>query len=548
MNVFLRLWQRLLGSGHPLASVRAAERWLAGLDRRDGFVLQTAVTRALLAFAATEGTPTPRELGALFRIDRAFEPLIGTMIEEYVDQCQRGGNLETRLWSAAYDLGQAYLKAYARCLRAARENINKPAWADWFPALLARQTRHLRTDLKLRQFRYAGWTAAQWRELHELYQLAALYDRQRTRQPLPGERRGSSVEEEYLGALLVARLNTGSFTPPQLEWLTRRLAEWGRGLVIQPPGEGAGAFEIDLLGFGGLRYYDARAKDHGGERYGRLDTMNLYRRIQDALVQQEAINGLPKGISSVEQHFLLARMAALFSPAPPPPVPRAERRNASQILRVVGGLPVICRAIAEVTRADRAALQAGAMHSYEEVTQLYVSGRTATGPRQESRLPSVMWRLLDSSQSGQRLGAPAGSPICRLGDLVAAQDVNDHAWTLGVVRRVQRSRAEETHYGLEVMARKLIRVMLQERDPVIDIFSPDMHGTQRPFYGLYLPAFPENRLPGQRSLVLPEARYKEGLDLNLITGTKRFVIHLTRLIEQETGWVWAAFSAVDKLD
>ncbi|MBI3148895.1 MAG: hypothetical protein HYZ17_10345 [Betaproteobacteria bacterium] len=548
MNPLLRLWQRLLGQGHPLASVRAAEAWLDRLDRRDGFVLQTEVTRVLLGFAASADSPSPRELGALFRVDSAFQPFLAAMVEEYVEQCQRGGNLEARLWTAAYDLGQAYLKAYGRCLRAARENINRPAWADWFPALLARHAHHLRNDLKLRQFRYAVWPAAQWRELHEIYQLAALYDRQRTRQALPGERRGSSVEEEYLGALLIARLNTGNFTPPQLEWIVRRLSEWGRGLVLQPPGDGAGAFEIDLLGFGGLRYFDRRAKDHGGERYGRLDPTPLYRRIQEALVQQEPTKGGPRGIPAVEQHFLLARMAALFSPTPPPPVPRAERRNTSQIVRVVGGLPVICRAIAEVTRADRAALQAGALHSYEEVTQLYVSGRTVTGQRQESRLPSVMWRLIDSSQSGQRLGAPAGSPVCRLGDLMAAQEPSDHAWTLGVVRRVQRSRAEETHYGLEVMARKLIRVMLQERDPVIDIFSPDMHGTQRPFYGLYLPAFPENRLPGQRSLVLPDARYKEGLDLNLITGTKRFVIHLTRLIEKETGWVWAAFSAVDKLD
>ncbi len=548
MNPLRRLWHTLLGKGHPLSSVRAADRWLARLDRRDGFVLAAEATKVVLTYAASRDAPTPRELGALFHLDLAFQPLADTMLQEYIEQCQKGGNLEGRLWTAAYDLGQAFLKAYARVLRSARENINRPAWADWFPALLSRHVHFLRQDLKLRQFRYAGWSAAQWRELHEIYQLAALYDRQRTRQPLPGERRGASVEEEYLGALLIARLNTGNFTPPQLEWIAQRLAEWARGLVIEPPGDGAGAFEIDLLGFGGLRYFDAQAKGHGGERYGRLDTSRLYRRVQEALVQQEPISGSPRGISSVEQHFLLARMAALFSPAPPAPVPRAERRNSAQILRVVGGLPVVCRAIAEMSRADRAALQAGAMHSYEEVTQLYVSGRTATGQRQESRLPSVMWRLLDASQTGLRLGAPAGSPVCRLGDLIAAQDVNDLSWTLGVVRRVQRSRAEETHYGLEMMARKLIRVMLQERDPVIDIFSPDMHGTQRPFYGLYLPAFPENRLPGQRSLVLPETRYKEGLDLNLITGTKRFVIHLTRLIEKETGWVWAAFSAVDKID
>jgi hypothetical protein len=265
-------------------------------------------------------------------------------------------------------------------------------------------------------------------------------------------------------------------------------------------------------------------------------------------VTQESINGRPRGFSSVEQHYLLARMATLFSPTPPPPVDRAERRNAGAIVRVVGGFPVICRAVAEVSRADRAALQQGAMHSYEEVTQLYLSGRTTGAERVESRLPSVMWRQIDLSQSGQQLAAPAGSPVCRLGDLIATQDVNDRAWTIGVVRRVQRNKTEEMHYGVEVMARKLIRVMLQERDPVIDIFSADMHGKQRPFYGLYLPSLPENRLPGRRSLILPEARYKEGGDLNLITGTHRYVIRLDTLIEKETGWVWASFNAVDKFD
>ena len=72
-------------------------------------------------------------------------------------------------------------------------------------------------------------------------------------------------------------------------------------------------------------------------------------------------------------------------------------------------------------------------------------------------------------------------------------------------------------------------------------------GYDKPFFGIYLPAAPENRQASQRSLIGPDDRFTPGSMIELDTGSARYLIRFTQTLERQTGWTWTLFNAVRKL-
>ena len=76
------------------------------------------------------------------------------------------------------------------------------------------------------------------------------------------------------------RLDSGNFTPDQVEWVARQLEDWTPTLTLAPPpGEGA-RFFVDLTGTQGLRRRDSA---HVGGRVLFLDAGPGYARIVERL-------------------------------------------------------------------------------------------------------------------------------------------------------------------------------------------------------------------------------------------------------------------------
>jgi hypothetical protein len=150
--------------------------------------------------------------------------------------------------------------------------------------------------------------------------------------------------------------------------------------------------------------------------------------------------------------------------------------------------------------------------------------------------------MIDRSDTGCRLGAPAKDAPARLGELVAFQE--GEAWHLGVVRRMQRLQVDEVTVGVEIVARKLVRVLMRSWSAPNDEVRA---GGDRPFFGVYLPAHSDNRQSAQRSLIGPEERFLTGGMVELDTGSARYLIRFTQMLERQAGWSWALFNAVRKL-
>jgi hypothetical protein len=536
----LRTWRRSLRD--PLRGGKAAARWIGSLPTGDPLQLQREALDLVASFPGSRRKIVPAQAEALLRIDARCEPIIAQLTAQYTANYQRSSSVETRLWHGVFDLVKAFTAAYQAVLKAGYAAGEQKRWKAVLPRVLVRLAHYKSIDGKFRLFRYGHWIPAQWRELHELYEFARMRGWQR--EPLVFATDGfgqpaASLEQEYIRALLLMRLDSGNFTPDQVEWVARSLEEWTPSLTLTPP-PGTGAnFYVDLSGTQGLKRQD---RAHTGGRLMYLDATPVYGRVVErmrVLPEQETDPSLPGALPPREQKLLLMRLAALYGPEAIAFSPRAPRKSSDVEVRVVVGLQALTRAVAEVDHLPAEA-KPGARHSYDEITQLV---NPSTNPESIARrVRGSQWKIGNRSESGCRMIAPAKDAPAKLGEIIAINDGD--RWELAVVRRMQRQQVEEVICGVEIIAKRMVRVLLRSWVAPLDAQGS---GADRPFFGIYLPAHPDNRQSAQRSVIGPDDRFLPGGMVELDTGSARYLIRFTQTLERQAGWAWTLFNAVRKL-
>jgi hypothetical protein len=536
-----RTWRRSLRD--PLRGGKAAARWIASLPTADPLQLQRETLDLVASFPGGRRRIGPAQVEALLRVDARCEPIISQLTAQYTANYQRSSSVETRLWHGVFDLVKAFTAAYQAVLKAGYAAGEQKRWKTVLPRVLVRLAHYKAIDGKFRLFRYGHWIPAQWRELHELYEFARMRGWQREPLafgPAAFSQPGESLEQEYIRSLLLMRLDSGNFTPDQVEWVARSLEEWTPSLTLTPP-PGTGAnFYVDLSGTQGLKRQD-RARTGGRLMY--LDATAVYARVVErmrVLPEHDADPHLPGALPPREQKLLLMRLAALYGPDALAFSPRAPRKSTDTEMRVVVGLQALTRAVAEVEHLSAEAKLSGAMHSYDEITQLV--NPNANPESIARRIRGAQWKMANRSESGCRMIAPAKDAPTKLGEIIAIKDGD--RWELAVVRRMQRQQIEEVICGVEIIARRMVRVLLRSWVAPIDAHRA---GVDRPFFGIYLPAHADNRQAAQRSLIGPDDRFLPGGMIELDTGNARYLIRFTQTLERQAGWAWALFNAVRKL-
>jgi hypothetical protein len=527
----------------PLRNVVNAEQWIAALPVNDVMAVQKEALDLVAAFPGVRTEIATPQVEALLKVDARLEQVIAQLTAQYTANYQKSSAIESRLWHAVFDLVKAFTTAYGLCLKAGYPSAENKHWRAVLPWVLVRLAHYKGLDGRYRLFRYGHWIPAQWREFHELYEFARMRGWQREQLVFGAGgfgRPGVCVEHVYLQTLLLMRLDSGNFTPDQVDWVSRQLEDWSPSLtLVPPPGTGAN-FYVDLTGNRGLRRQD---KPSAGGRILFLDTGPIYSRVVERmrwLPEQDDGAVRPGELPVREQRLLLMRLASLFGPEAIAQTPRAPRFATETEVRVVTGLSAVSRAIAEIDRLPDAARTPGVSASFDEITQTM---NTNVNPESVARkVRGGMWRMVDRSETGCRLACASAEAPQRLGELVAIRE--NESWILAVVRRMQRHQVDEVTVGVEIIARRLVRVLLRSWATPTD---GGRSGADRPFFGVYLPAHPENRQASQRSLIGPDERFVTGTMVELDTGNARYLIRFTQTMERQAGWAWTLFSAVRTL-
>jgi hypothetical protein len=196
-------------------------------------------------------------------------------------------------------------------------------------------------DGKFRLFRYSHWIPAQWRDFHELYEFGRIRGWQReqlvfgaARSPKPGV----SLEQVYLHSLMLMRLDSGNFTPDQVEWAARQLDDWTPSLTLLPaPGRRR---RLSSSTSPARRACAAATSPAWAGRNLYLDAGPVYARVVERLrwlPENDDDIPQPGDLPPREQRLLLMRLAALFGPDAIAHAPRAARHAVEGEIRVVVG-------------------------------------------------------------------------------------------------------------------------------------------------------------------------------------------------------------------
>src|SRR5437762_9895928 len=237
----------------PLADARSAERWFATPVATDPLSRKQELVEELARITAPTAKLTPRRLGALFVMDAHAEQVFRALTAQYVEHASRSAKIERQLWSALFDLSQAFQTAFRSYEQVALENEHSGRWQQLLPELVCRQIVHLGRDAKARLYRYESWIPGKWAELHQLMGLATARQFERNPVNLVSDRPATTIEQQYLMIVVLQLIDTGNLTPRQLEHVWTELDEWCGSLRLSLEPKTVSSFFVDLASRDGDR-------------------------------------------------------------------------------------------------------------------------------------------------------------------------------------------------------------------------------------------------------------------------------------------------------
>jgi hypothetical protein len=546
-------------SSDPLADARSAGRWVASFPTADPLAVHGLVLAELARVAERTSRRTPARLAAVLELDACCTPLRAALTAQYIEHANRSSRIEHQLWSALFDLSQAFLLAYQAFAREMPARTQVARWRELLPQLLCRQVMQLGNDARTRLYRFEQWIPAKWAELHNLFSLACSQQVERVAIPAGPGGTTSTIEHEYLLVLLLQLINAGNLTPRQLDWIAGELPEWSASLRLSLEPSTVTSFYVDLASREGLRRRPAAPLEG---RVLVLDTRPLHALLtQHALMVEQKIREQPMSERTprrTEQQSLLRKLAAQVDPEFRPFARRGERTAAVGTVDAIVGFAKIAGYLKEEKRNPIPQLDAG--DSFGGTMELAVFGHARN--EQDRRLelarrrvaafaaPGGPWEVKDVSQTGYRLVAPMSvANAVTLNTLAAIRQHGHTGWTLGIVRRMKRLTADRAEIGLQIIATTLMNVdLMEQRRNVDDDYSVDGEAITingRSFGALFLALRKRADDAPVQSLIVPGVEFQPAKRFKLVTSRATASIRFGRLIEQQPEWVWTAMEPLD---
>ncbi|MGA8031672.1 MAG: hypothetical protein WCB48_04705 [Casimicrobiaceae bacterium] len=539
----------------PLADARNAARWLSTLSPTDTLAVHSDVAAELARVAGSAATLTPSRLQAVFHVDAQTAGRRQALIDQYIEHASRSSRIENQLWSALSELSQAFLQTYHSFAREIEDHPQGARWQELLPELVCRQIAHLALDARVRFYRHEQWIPAKWAELHGLMTLAS--SRQIERQPValaPGDE-STTIEHQYLRALVLQLMNPGSLTARQVEFISSELDDWCAPLRLTLEPSAANAFFVDLAGREGLR------RRRPGPLEGRvlfLDTRPLHAvMVQHVVVLEHKIRGEPLSNRTPrrsEQLALFTKLAAQVDPEFRPIPRRGERVAASGHADAILGFQKIASFFKAEAQQAVTRTNAGG-DTFDSTMDIAVFGRIRDEPTRQRELlrrrigahsaPGGPWEVKDISPTGVRLIAPIQvANAVTLGTLLALHCHGQQRWVLCIIRRMKRIAADRAEFGAQIIADTIAAVSLTEQHKGgATPYSVDGEGTTingRSFSALLLTLRAREGEPVIQSLIVPAVEYRPAKRHLLTAARAQHSIRFGRLVEHQPDWVWTA--------
>lgn len=409
-------------SGHPLADAKEARRVIGELSGRDAASALDEVSGWLESVATDEVLKLPERLALVFQLDEAAQLHARKLGRDYLTAPRLGRQQEYKLWQANHDFWAQLASAYDYCLaRYMAQEKGSDSVKNELALMIVRMLRAFSSQLKWDQFRYGPINAELWQRMGRAYLFAeqAKCSRQAiTPYPaVPGE---TSVEQEYLKALVFQASSMDSLLPLEIEIAERFIAHFLPQFVFTAEVRPDNVYWVDAdkpappkrlavlpQVAPSLRFFSA------GSALSRLE----------AMLQQVERGEVPAEVNLGAQYsariILPVLKHLIVYWAPKPPMRSHDRHRVKSRLTAVNGLAAI---------HARLSNQGG-----EE---------------------SEAWVVDDVSLGGMGAQVPLGAnDWVRIGALLGMQPEGGSNWLIGVIRRFSRETPTQGSVGIETLSK-----------------------------------------------------------------------------------------------
>ena len=523
----------------PLSNLKSVRAWFARIPRNDA----VAAAEHIVPVIRLEGTHTDgnaHRLEAIIELDRMTAPLLELLRTQY-RQIAISDDVRQRLLGFSESLAQSFAQAYALYAKKIETDHDAAvAPRALRHAVFTRMFHHLGTIARLGLFRYEQWIPGRWRSVHQSYSVARA--RSLTLEPFTLiESRTvdpSTAEQEYIGILLLHRLNTGNLTTPQIDTASEWLRDWVTPLRLTGGDDHSAGYWVDLGAGDGL--VDRRPEQPQGDVLF-LD-MGPFRGKLKALIARLMAQAAGRAAAESDDALALAkRVDRLWQPQAPVMVRRGERRPTNIGATVASGWTDIM--VALQARHVRSAAPPG--YHYDDFGRLRNTNEMKE--RASRRTERHVWNIVDSSESGYRIRSSSREATRQWpGALMALQVEDVPGWQLAIVRRLKRIGAELTEIGVEVISRNVSVVTPREaetRDSGYTVDGVDVETSGKGFQALYLPPQVHGRVRAPASLVIPTSEFVVHRKLSLTVEGESHPIVLASPLERARDWVWTPLRA-----
>ncbi|GIK45896.1 MAG: hypothetical protein BroJett012_17990 [Betaproteobacteria bacterium] len=409
-------------SGHPLADAKEAKRVLNELSVREAATALDEVAGWLESVAADEAFRLADRLALVSQLDEAVQAHERKLGRDYLTSPRLGRQQEYKLWQANHDYWQQLGNAYDACLTRYRsQEKGSDAVKSGLPQLLIRLLRALSAQLKWDQFRYGPVNGELWQRMGRAYLFAEQGKLSRqSLTPYPNVPGDSTVEQEYLKALVFQASSMDSLLPLEIEIAERIIAHFLPQFVFTAEARPDNVYWVDAdqpappkrLAVQpqiapSLRFFSA------GAALEKLEAM--LRQVERGEVPSEVNLGAQY---SARIMLPVLRHLAMYW-APKPPMRSHDRHRVKSRLTAVNGLAAV---------HDR------------------LSNR---GDEQ-----SEAWVVDDVSLGGMGAQVPLGAnDWVRIGALLGMQPEGGSNWLVGVIRRFSRETPTQGSVGIETLSK-----------------------------------------------------------------------------------------------
>lgn len=504
-------------SGRALADLKRVRESIAALPSGNSLRALEEMTSWLNSISETPGLELRNRLEAVDLLDRSAKNHQFKLAPEYLEAPRLQKFYESRLWNTSFGFWKALGQGYLQCIEYhERKDPGSDALIPDLPMVIGRATRTLALQIKWILLRYGLIEQRIWRDLGRAYLLAENQGlAARRAQIYPGKHGESTVQEEFLKAVMLMSSAPDGLAPVSLHIAERAVAHFARRFVLQQSPTGC-SFCFDLA----LDQPPARITAQTGAAptvrfFGagpaaeELRALARVIRDKDGVPSDINLGGQfdRRTIAPVLKHLELYWGRKI-------PERNAQRRDIATRVTVVPGYPDTLAWMQAV--ADETSLEFSDPRSAES------------------------WIVFNASDGGYGTVVPqTKGDWLHVGGLVGLRTETSNLCRIGIVRRMTRDKYDQRRVGIQVLDAAAVPVALSRSAPAL---SAEATPPTEP--ALLLSSRPDPQ--GEVTLVLRSGTFSATRPLHTVLAEEAYTLEPVELLEAGEDFDWVRCRITEK--